>query len=275
MNQTEVNLLMSKYYTNYYKTQLGLPDWKSRVELRLNEEKNYCERFITFIEAWFNYDFKGKKVLVAGSGTGGELVNFHKKGAIVHGVEPNEDAIQICLMKAELCNIPKKNITREFLESLPFKDDMFDFIYCFTVLEHVNDVKKSINEMTRCLKTGGSMLIVTPDYRQLYEGHYKIPLPMILPTWFNKIILRVLGRPTGFLSSINKVNSRQLQTIFSELPVVAIRVYKRNYEKISHRFFSYAFVVSYIQNKLITKLGVDINQIWVLHKDNRGSKDIC
>ena len=254
MSQNEIDLLMSKYYSDYYKTQLGLPDWESRVKLRLNEEKNYCERFIAFIEEWFHYDFKEKNVLVVGSGTGGELVNFHKRGAVVHGIEPNE--------------VPKKNITKGFLENLPYKDNEFDFIYCFTVLEHVNDVKRSINEMTRCVKNGGDILIETPDYRQLYEGHYKVPLPMILPIWINKIILKVLGRPTEFLSSINKVNSRQLQSIFSELPVVAIRVYRRHYKRISHRFFSYAFVVSYIQNIITTKFGVDINQIWILHKDN-------
>ena len=36
--------LIFEYYKDYYKLQLGLKDWRQRVELRLNEEKNFSQQ---------------------------------------------------------------------------------------------------------------------------------------------------------------------------------------------------------------------------------------
>jgi 2-polyprenyl-3-methyl-5-hydroxy-6-metoxy-1,4-benzoquinol methylase len=259
--------LITKYYTNYYKAQLGLPDWQSRVEMRLNEEEIYCRRFIDWVEEWFDYNFTGKKVLVVGSGTGGEIMNFHRKGAIVYGIEPNEDALQICKMKAKLNNLSQDNIIKGFSEELPYPNEKFDFIYCFTVLEHVNDVNLSIREMVRCAKNKGKIFIGCPDYKQLYEGHYKLPLPMFLPKWINKIILKCLGRPSNFMDSINKINSKQLQNVFSVLPVTAIRVFRVNQEKNQIFSFSISYAAKMIQNFIKRFFGIHINQIWLLHKE--------
>jgi len=267
MMPTNLESELTTYYTNYYRNQLGLPDWQSRVKLRLKEEEIYCRRFIDWIEEWFNYDFTGKKVLVVGCGTGGELVILYNKGAEVYGIEPNENALKISHMKATINNMDCNKIINAFSEKLPFDDEKFDFIYCFTVLEHVKHIEESINEMVRCVKIRGKVFIETPDYRQFYEGHYKLPLPMFLPTWFNKIILKLLGRPTKFLDTINKVNSRKLKIIFSTLPVTAIKVYRNNINDASSPNSRLARFVLSIQSFVQNFFGIHINQIWFLHKD--------
>jgi len=258
--------LMSNYYENFYKNELGLPDWQERIKLRLNEEENYCSRFIDWFEDWFDYDFSGKKVLVVGCGTGGELVNFKNKGADIYGIEPNKNALTISHLKAAQSDIPKENITNGYSENLPYDENQFDFIYCYTVLEHVADVEKSINEMVRCAKVKGKIFIETPDYRQLYEGHYKLPLPMFLPIWMNKIIVRFFRRPSDFLDTINKVNSRQLQRIFNKSSVTSFRVFKENKNKMPKIRFRLSFFVEIIQYTIHRFFGVSRNQIWVLHK---------
>jgi 2-polyprenyl-3-methyl-5-hydroxy-6-metoxy-1,4-benzoquinol methylase len=258
--------LMSNYYENFYKNELGLPDWQERIRLRLNEEENYCLRFIDWFEDWFDYDFSGKKVLVVGCGTGGELVNFKNKGADIYGIEPNKNALTISHLKAAQSDIPKENITNGYSENLPYDENQFDFIYCYTVLEHVSDVEKSIKEMVRCAKVKGKIFIETPDYRQLYEGHYKLPLPMFLPIWMNKIIVRFFRRPSDFLDTINKVNSRQLQRIFNKFSVTSFRVFKENQDKMPKIRFRLSFFVEIIQYTIHRFFGVSRNQIWVLHK---------
>ena len=224
INKSNTSQVLTRYYTNYYKDQLGLPDWSSRVELRLNEEETYCKRFIEWFKDWFEYDFTGKKVLVVGCGTGGELVNFHHMGADVYGVEPNEEAFEICLMKAKHYGMPTENICMDFSESIPFEEETFDFIYCSTVLEHVNDVHKSVGEMVRCVRSSGRIFIEVPDYRQWYEPHYKLPLPMFMPMWVIKLLLLLLRRPVSFIDNIKQVNSRILTNIFMEYPVTIFRV---------------------------------------------------
>ena len=265
-NKKNIDELLVDYYKEYYKNQLGLPDYKDRIKLRLNEEGDFCSRFINWIEEWINYDFSNKKILVVGCGTGGELVTLKERGANVFGIEPNKDALDICHLKAKEHSIPKGNIVLGFSESLPFKNGEFDFIYCFTVLEHVNDVDLSVKEMVRCAKVGGKVFIGTPDYRQLYEGHYKLPLPMFLPIWFNKIILILLGRPTGFIDTINKVNSRGLYKIFKTLPVTALRVHPANNKIIRTKFIPR--LVEKVQDFISNFFGVERNQFWILYKSS-------
>ena len=45
---------------------------------------------------------------------------------------------------------------------LPFTDNEFDSILCTEVLEHVNDVEESLDELYRVLKPGGKLLVTTP-----------------------------------------------------------------------------------------------------------------
>lgn len=48
-------------------------------------------------------------------------------------------------------------------QNLPFPDNSFDFVTCQTVLIHVPEPQKAINEMKRVLKPGGTMLCVEPN----------------------------------------------------------------------------------------------------------------
>ena len=85
----EIDNKIIEYYKDYYKTTLGLPNWDFLSKQRLNEEEIYCSRYINRIKQWIDIDFKGLRVLVVGSGTGGELVNFHNEGAEVYGISKN------------------------------------------------------------------------------------------------------------------------------------------------------------------------------------------
>lgn len=53
-------------------------------------------------------------------------------------------------------------IRHEDVTQLSFKDDSFDFILSFDVLEHVPDYHKALSECFRCLKVGGYMLLSVP-----------------------------------------------------------------------------------------------------------------
>ena len=259
-----------KYYEKYYSHELGLKDWKERCNLRLNEESEYCIAYIQKIKEWLDYDFKNKKVLVVGSGTGGEIVNFYNIGADVYGIEPNEEAIEISHIKAEKIGLDKNRVKKGYSEKLSFDDNEFDFVYCYTVLEHVYDVEKSIKEMIRVVRENGHIFIHTPDYRQFYEPHYKAPLPMFLPNFINKIILLILKKPTKFLDTINKVSSLSLRRIFQKLPIHHFRMYTQVENFTSDRFA--VRIILNIQKFLFLFMGISSNQAWILKK--KKSKNI-
>ena len=65
------------------------------------------------------------------------------------------------------------------VENLPFKDKVFDFVYCSHLLEHVENPVKAINEITRVGKSGYievpraflELLARRPFW--LYYGHFQ------------------------------------------------------------------------------------------------------
>jgi ubiquinone/menaquinone biosynthesis C-methylase UbiE len=220
----EIARLMREYYTHYYQDLLGLRNWKSYVENRLSEHKNILSLIVN-VETWFSEHFgKGKRILVVGGGTGAEFIAFSQRGCDVHSIEPNIQAVQIGQLKASLLGVDPARFMQGYGESLPFNSNIFDLVWCFTVLEHVQDIEATISEMIRVVKPLGRIFIVTPDYRQFYEPHYKLKMPMFLPKWIIKLWLGIIGRPTEFFDTLQFVNSKVLTDRFQNHPVTAFQI---------------------------------------------------
>jgi 2-polyprenyl-3-methyl-5-hydroxy-6-metoxy-1,4-benzoquinol methylase len=95
-------------------------------------------------------------------------------------------------LKASYCDLNK--------DKLPFSDSFFDLIFAGEVIEHLIDTDGFINELYRCLKPGGHILITTPnlvsfenrlrmlfgiypvwvDYRLQGSGHVRAYTPTVL-----------------------------------------------------------------------------------------------
>jgi ubiquinone/menaquinone biosynthesis C-methylase UbiE len=201
------------YYKNYYRDECSLPDWEIRVESRLDEESIEKKRMNDLVNN-FSFNFIGKKHLLVGAGTGGLAVCLKRDyQAEVFGVEPNLQEFEIIKMKCLESGIDPNNFILAYGESLPFEDESFDFVHCFTVIEHVNDVEKCIDEMIRVTKKNGRIIINTPNYRYPYEKHYKIFFPTFLPKIFGYIYLLLLGKNYKFYSSIQRVTESSINKI--------------------------------------------------------------
>jgi predicted SAM-dependent methyltransferase len=59
-------------------------------------------------------------------------------------------------------------------KKIPFKDDVFDFVYCEHLLEHLSLTKgsKFLKECHRILRTGGIIRIATPDLEKLIDLYF-------------------------------------------------------------------------------------------------------
>ena len=89
-----------------------------------------------------------KRILVVGCGTGAELFYLLGRADMdVRGIEPFDEAIEICNLKAEAKGMRAGLVTKESAEKLSFADGSFELIICFTVLEHVRDVDMALGEM--------------------------------------------------------------------------------------------------------------------------------
>jgi ubiquinone/menaquinone biosynthesis C-methylase UbiE len=71
--------------------------------------------------------------------------------------------IAVTALKAGRKTYPKKRFICANAEKLPFKDNSFDNIIFFEIIEHIPNYQKSITEIKRILKKDGKLFIATPN----------------------------------------------------------------------------------------------------------------
>ena len=102
-----------------------------------------------------------RKILEIGCGQG-----FHtfllskKKNNKVIGVDFSKKDIQICKKR-----YPKVEFMTMKAEKLLFKDGFFDEVFAIDILEHVNDLGKTLSEMSRVLKRKGKIIVNVPHHK--------------------------------------------------------------------------------------------------------------
>ena len=99
----------------------------------------------------------GERILDIGAGNGkvAHRIMQASKGSEVYAVEPNEK--RVAAMERDFPAI-KSSIARA--ESLPYSDSFFDKAYTTMALHHFADLDRSLREVTRVLKQGGSFVIM-------------------------------------------------------------------------------------------------------------------
>ncbi|MBN2468672.1 MAG: methyltransferase domain-containing protein, partial [Deltaproteobacteria bacterium] len=84
------------------------------------------------------------------------LKEADEKGVSAFGVDISEYALQ------QLSDLPSKR-SQSLAESLPFRNDAFDVVTAFDLVEHLYNPAAGLEEMVRVLKPGGVFLLTTPD----------------------------------------------------------------------------------------------------------------
>lgn len=206
------------YYSRYYE-HFGIRNVSDHVDWRLRDESIECERLARH-ESLLRRRFTAGRALIVGSGAGGLAVCLHALGNEVHGIEPDPTALEIARSRMAFVGGEKAHLLRSVAEGLPYRTDTFDFVFCYTVLEHVRDVHASLREMVRVLKPGGVFLLNTPEYRFPFEMHYKVPVLLKpLPRILSAVLLKLAGKPMRPLfDEITYVTSKQLQHLLMEMP---------------------------------------------------------
>lgn len=110
-----------------------------------------------------SFNFTDKKLLDIGSGTGDFLATCKNDNWNVFGVEPNKDAGKISTNKGVSV------ITDIYL----LKENSFDVITLWHVLEHVENLLEYIEILKSKLSPNGVLIIAVPNYKSFDANHYK------------------------------------------------------------------------------------------------------
>lgn len=167
---------------------------------------------------------KNKQVLDVGCGYGALSSIILKKGAHVYATEKDKYKLEVAKRILKGKNI---KFTQVKNEKLPYKNDFFDVVFLFDVIEHIGNPKKMISECSRVLKKDGVLYVeFTPYYSVI--GHHlydysKLPLHILPRTIIKKFVFS--KKPKSFMSqkfywdlftSLNKLRIRDFQNMVNK-----------------------------------------------------------
>ncbi len=119
------------------------------------------DRLGKMIEIVKNLTKAPKNVLDVGCGTGyfAHLTKKTYPNAKVYGVDISNAALSIGKKKYKDIIFVKADAEVK----LPFKDNTFDLVISGEHIEHVRDIDQNLLEINRVMRTGGTLIITTPN----------------------------------------------------------------------------------------------------------------
>ena len=132
---------IASQYDSWYDTPTG----------RMHDQ---CQK--TLVRKFLPVPRTGRCLLDVGCGTGHWSAFFASMGFNVTGVDISSEMVEIARLKG----IARCKFELADAHHLPFDDGTFEIITVMAMLEFVDDPEMIIFEMTRCLKSRGSIIIL-------------------------------------------------------------------------------------------------------------------
>jgi len=131
-------------------------------------------------------------VLDAGCGYGDITLGLSNRYKIT-GVDPYNKCIEDANSTRKSLELPC-NFIQASAEKLCFKNDVFDLVISYNVLEHVDHQKEMIKEFSRVLNPGGVLFLCVPNRYWILESHYRLPFLSWLPRSLADQAVRLAGK---------------------------------------------------------------------------------
>jgi len=144
-------------------------DWTIHWQDKSGETTICKRRVVNILD---KYDFKGKKVLDAGSGTGYFSNIFLMKGAKVYSLDFSEKALELTGKNAKDTILVHGDVRK-----IPFPKNSFDYIFSDGLLEHFDNPKEILKEFKRVLKKNGIIITFVPNK----FSYWLFAKPFIMP----------------------------------------------------------------------------------------------
>jgi len=244
------------------KVSKKLEDTLSKPNLHLQWEKEYySDRNNKFYDLAIDRILKiikidkNSRILDAGCGNAAHSVRFAERGYNVLGIDFSDEALKLGESNARKNNLHKKiEFKKESLLSLSLTDELFDVVFCWGVLMHINENETALSELSRVLKDGGYLI--------LSEGNMKSVQSRIAKIWKKnhseeRIILNEDGLYFWSNSDAGEILVRK--TNINWLNDFLMRKGLSLYKKLPGQFTS---LYTRVQNKFLRNVIYIFNEYW-------------
>jgi len=156
---------MPKIESSKDEIALNLADLENRLNFRSESDKAFFKRvYATPLNIYKNrlqlLKLENKKVVLdAGCGFGQWSISSSFINDEIHALDYDFNRVRITKEISNSLNQNNMFLSNSVLEKLPFKNNTFDAITCYSVI-FITDYKKSIKEFFRILKPGGIVYVV-------------------------------------------------------------------------------------------------------------------
>lgn len=216
------------------------------------EEKHWWhiakrENYLSLMNRFLNA--QKPKILDIGCGTGKNIEVLSRLGN-TWGLDSSKEALKFCQKRG------LKNITLGRSDKTKFPGNSFDAVTLLDVLEHTDD-NKTLTEIYRILKPGGSLVITVPAFQWLWSK-------------WDEVLHHQRRYSKSNLTKILKNNNFSIMKIsylyaFLILPILIVRLFKSKFSKGAYSsdfklssglINKLLLTISKLENKIMIKWGV-------------------
>lgn len=145
-------------------------EWKQTISKAARQEgsqapqviersgEEYEQYFFEYFKSHIKKDNSRIFLLDAGCGTGKIAKKLVDKGFQVYGIDFSRDVISLAQQHA-----PRANFQTSSLYELPFPSHMFHIVICLGLFQTVGNLNQALQEISRVLKPGGTIIIRVPN----------------------------------------------------------------------------------------------------------------
>ena len=114
-------------------------------------------------------DFLGRLVLDAGAGFGRHALHAARYGAEVVALDSSIDAVESCARNC--ADLARVHVIQGDLQHPPLREGIFDIVYCFGVLHHLEEPRDAFLVLGTLLRPGGTLALWVYGARQGLTRH--------------------------------------------------------------------------------------------------------
>ncbi len=164
--------------------------------------------------------FHDKKILEIGVGAGTDFLQWARAGADCYGIDLTEEAIEHVKHRFSLYGLQATELQVADAEKLPYAENNFDMVYSWGVIHHSPDTIKSLHEIIRVTKPGGTIKLMIYNRNSLFAFYRYVQYALLKgkPFWSFKKVLYYHQESPG----TKAFTFKEVRTILKDLPVTTI-----------------------------------------------------
>lgn len=222
-----------KNYTSSFGYQ-----WNKFSKTQLLDNKNLFKKinYQRFFNStnWKKKELKGQKILEVGCGAGRfSRVILNSTKAKLYSIDYST------AVDANYTNNYKKKFKERFflfqssVYSMPFKNNIFDKVFCFGVLQHTPDAQRAIFSMAKKIKIGGEIVVDFYPLKSFYTFlHAKYLFRLVTKKISNEKLFQIINNYIDIMIEIYFFLKKVGLGFFTRfLPIVDIHNTLPNLEK--------------------------------------------